>query len=487
MNCRDLIPGPRHAAIALIRAASFIVPSPLRAEWRREWISELHHARREMLERGDRATGPKLLEFARGAFHDAAWYRLRDWNAGQNERAVSRQFQSAGFCLAALAALIIVIAAASGFLPETRAVLLPLPYANAGRIATVAQGGSTLAVRSGIRKDWVDWWRSDSRLIDDAATYVWSEQSVTGTPTLRARVSENFFRLLGTRSEDGRNIESRDGAYLSYDFAHSHWGNRPPASIEVDGKPVRVAGVLDRRFWFITRRIGVWVIDTNAAPPPARTGVVVRLRNDVSRKQAESELESIAKAHGVNAWSSLVEVSPLGSRVRSVLASFALALLLAVGTVLPALRPSFLSLEMSNWRAAASVSGFFFAKTTLALIAVLLAGLEFTRAASITMLGGTDLSTEPLSTWLFLLGCMGALTWSIYDQRRRCRVCLWRYGLAAQIGCPGCVLFGWAGTELVCLEGHGTLHVTERAWSFQEKERWTTLDDSVMELFASSE
>ena len=52
---------------------------------------------------------------------------------------------------------------------------------------------------------------------------------------------------------------------------------------------------------------------------------------------------------------------------------------------------------------------FFCAKTLLLLVVVLLLGLEFTRAASITMTGGTDLSTEPASTWLFMMACAGAL------------------------------------------------------------------------------
>jgi hypothetical protein len=102
------------------------------------------------------------------------------------------------------------------------------------------------------------------------------------------------------------------------------------------------------------------------------------------------------------------------------------------------------------------------------------------------MLGGTDAVTEPLSTWLFMLGSMGALVWSIADQRRRCRVCLRRLGMVAHVGCPGCLLLNWAGTELVCLEGHGMLHVPEMAACWQEPDRWTSLDDSWQELFERS-
>jgi hypothetical protein len=100
------------------------------------------------------------------------------------------------------------------------------------------------------------------------------------------------------------------------------------------------------------------------------------------------------------------------------------------------------------------------------------------------MTGGTDLWAEPLSTWLFLMTSMGVLAWSMLDQRRRCRVCLRKLGLAAHVGCPGCLLLNWAGTELVCMDGHGMLHVPEMNASWNEPERWTALDESWVGLFA---
>lgn len=483
MHWRDLPLTPHQRAECLVRAASWLVPSHSRGEWRREWASELHYAARDLKDRG--AAESAVVEFAWGAFPDAAWHRMRAWNPDTIERAVSRGAQSPTFCLAALSAVLLMVVVFSGFLPETRAVLFPLPYAAPDRIATVAQGGSTLAMRAGVRGDWVQWWRSDSKLIEDAATYVWKEQTIDGAATRRAWVSANFFPLLGARFEDGKSIVRgcMDCAFLSYDFWRKNYQN-VPAYVEIDGRNVRVGGVLDRRFWFLTRRVGVWVISEEN--PKIRTGVVLRLKKDVTSAQAETELETVLQRHFVNAWSSLIEVSPLTRRVRSVFGSFALALLLAIGTILPALRSKLGASNFITWRVTFARVAFFGAKTALLLLVILFLGLEFTPAASITMLGGTDLSTEPLSTWLFLLGSMGALSWSIYDQRRRCRVCLWRYAVAAQIGCSGCILLGWSGTELVCLEGHGTLHVPERVASWQEQERWTSLDDSVLELFANN-
>jgi len=91
--------------------------------------------------------------------------------------------------------------------------------------------------------------------------------------------------------------------------------------------------------------------------------------------------------------------------------------------------------------------------------------------------------TEPLSTWLFLMASAAVLSWSIADQRRRCRTCLRRLGMATHVGCSGSLLLNWAGTELVCIEGHGMLHVPEMESSWNEPERWTVLDDSWRGLF----
>ena len=54
----------------------------------------------------------------------------------------ARLAQSPGFCLASLAAILLLIALASGFLPLTRLALLPLAVPGRGRIVTIAQAGT---------------------------------------------------------------------------------------------------------------------------------------------------------------------------------------------------------------------------------------------------------------------------------------------------------------------------------------------------------
>lgn len=450
-------------ALVLIRVASLMVPRNHRRNWRAEWEAETWHASRDMRARFETPAFVRwqLLKFALGSFADAGWH-LR--NRFDREDAM----RSPSFCLGAIAALITFIVLVSGGLQMTRAILMPLPYTQPERVATVAQDSISMSSRAGIRMEWIGWWQAKSKLLDGVATYGWSGET--------ARVSDNFFDLLGARTASGRLFRRGDAetcgdcVVLSAEYARRH-----PLS------PYRVIGVLEGDFWFLSRHISVWSLAKPADfKPDSRTGVVIRLGQDVTVKAARHEMESILQDADLSPWSALVDITLIHERVHSVFGSFALGLTLAVVMAFASIRPTWPRFD----RRASKRVLFFTVKTVLLLIAVLLAGLEFTRAPSITMTGGTDLLTEPLTTWLYLLASMGVLTWSIYDQRRRCRVCLRRLGLAAHVGCPGCVLLNWAGTELVCTDGHGMLHVPEMVSSWQDPDHWTLLDESWLDLFA---
>jgi hypothetical protein len=460
-------------ALFLIHAASLLVPARLRGEWSREWLAELYFLDSRSV------ADQQLVAFARGAFMDAVWHGRSVWD----REAFAHQAQSAGFCLASLLAAIAFIGVASGFFATTRSVLLPLPYRDAAQIATVSQRGVALATRSAVNASWIRLWQSDSHSINGAASYLWrrdTAQVASGRPkpVATAQVSKNFFSLLGIRT--GKDCE--ECVFLSYDFWQRELRGRPLAaetSVVLGGHRYRVAGVLDKGFWFMSRQIAIWQIAPLSKMADVRAGVVVRLRRGVTSAEAERDLSATLEKAGFNPWDTLVEVSPVPNRVHAVFGSFGLALGLAIVTAMASSR-----LHLPKWNPRGAV--FFLGKTGLLLAVVLLAGLEFTRAPIITMLGGTDLLTEPLSAWLFLLGCTGVLLWSVRDQRARCRVCLRRLGLPTRVGCPGCLLLDWAGTELVCVEGHGMLHVPEMVSCWHEPEQWTSLDDSWQGLFERS-
>jgi hypothetical protein len=465
----------------LIQLASLLVPARQRAEWSREWLAELQH----VSSLGARNTA-RLIRFARGAFHDALWLCRGAWTPDK----LAVRCGSAAWCLLGISAAILLITVVSGFLPVARSILRPLPYRDPNRIATVSDGGA-LATRLAIRPETVRLWQDRSKLLEGAEAYLWKQGVATDSSGRRSRllsaqVSDNFFFLLGARSSDGRAFERNqfascgDCVIVSYRFWQAALNAKrltPETGVLLEGRRYRVAGVLKKDFWFLSREISVWLVEPLSSFEGERTGVVVRVRPDVTHGEAEQEMDSLVReANGGLRGTGFVRIAPVSDRVRSVFGSFGLALILAIVTAAGSSRLRFCRMNLRG-------ALFLVAKTLLLLTAVFLTGVEFTHAALINMLGGADLATEPLSTWLFLLGCMGVLLWSLRDQQARCRVCLNRLGLRTRVGCPGCLLLDWAGTELVCVEGHGMLHVPDMVSSWSRPDHWTSLDDSWRVLF----
>jgi hypothetical protein len=504
----DPIPRGLREPFRLLRLAAGLVPQSLRAEWLREWEAEVWYAARSAASHAAKRRGLEgvlgrltLLRFAAGALPDAASYWTHSPHRADLLQSLRWRVESPGFCLAALSALIALIVAASGCLPRTHTVLAPLAYRDADRIATVSQGSARFAARYDVPVHWIRLWNQESRLTEGAAVYYWRKEPFQAWPGSSGEVrsmvvSDNFFPLLGARYRGGAEVSQHDlcedCVLLSSHFARRAFGAEPPpgARLTLGRRSYQVAGVLHPDFWFLSKEIGAW----RRASPAYRNssgsllngGAVVRLAPGVSEREAESELREVLEAAGSSPWYSFIDVSPLQRRVRAVFGSFALALSLAAVMVLVSL-----GLRRSAWRSPRRWRVedlrrvlFFGTKVLLLVLAVLLAGLEFTRATEINMIGGTDPLTEPVSSYLFLAASLGALTWAVRDQRRRCRVCLRRLGLAAQVGCPGCLLLDWSGTELVCQQGHGMLHVPEVVPCWREPERWTALDESWMVLFA---
>jgi hypothetical protein len=89
--------------------------------------------------------------------------------------------------------------------------------------------------------------------------------------------------------------------------------------------------------------------------------------------------------------------------------------------------------------------------------------------------------------WFFLFGAHITLTWAIRDQLGRCRVCLRGLGVRVNLGSAGRILIDVTGVELVCSEGHGSLHIPVMESGSVDSERWTYLDESYQVLLGSRE
>jgi hypothetical protein len=85
-----------------------------------------------------------------------------------------------------------------------------------------------------------------------------------------------------------------------------------------------------------------------------------------------------------------------------------------------------------------------------------------------------------------LSACLLGLRWALGDQRGRCPVCLSRLTHPARVGQPSRSFLAWNGTELICVGGHGLLHVPELETSWFGEQRWLYLDPSWSVLFADA-
>jgi hypothetical protein len=113
--------------------------------------------------------------------------------------------------------------------------------------------------------------------------------------------------------------------------------------------------------------------------------------------------------------------------------------------------------------------------------------LECSRSKDAILFGARDPGCGPVLLWLYILGVMATFIWAVADQRARCRVCLRLLAFPVRMGSPGSLFLGWAGTELLCTEGHGLLHVPDLVASWEEEpDRWINLDDSWKGLFADA-
>jgi hypothetical protein len=89
-------------------------------------------------------------------------------------------------------------------------------------------------------------------------------------------------------------------------------------------------------------------------------------------------------------------------------------------------------------------------------------------------------TTALLAYWLVSLGLLGLAVW---DQRRRCRVCLHRLRMPVNKGFFSYAsIFSPPETESICPYGHGTLTEPEVHLDAHDKTEWKQHDDIWKEL-----
>jgi MacB-like periplasmic core domain len=500
----------------VLRAASLLVPKAQRKDWYREWYGEVWHWAHFLAERG-RLNAASKLELAQhcwGAFADAAWHRF---DQTRFVRALDQAPRSARFCLGAIFSLLLLALLVSGFAPTIRSELRKLPYDHPERLAMLSfDSNFTHYHDSTLFKSVTDWSRR-SRTASAVAAYSFQPDSVSlpGAvfDVLSTRVSANFFEVLGAKQALGRLLQTADEQNCAHCIVLSHqfWKSRFQSDPNivgktfilgaqqkiVNGKPVvvggdesRIVGVLPEDFEFLSPDGSIWALppsDPKGSNLADQTGAVLRLRPGSATPEAADEfgrfIQQDASSFGYAKASieSMTSWARQGVKLYLIVTALSLAgCMLLAGARFSMARTSRLKLGP---RTAMRWWGFLVLKTVLLLSACFVTSLELAGRISMAFTGGIHPFVGPSSTWIFLVTAMLALSWSLHDQSRRCRVCLKRLGNEANVGAPSYLLLDWWGTELVCPEGHGVLHVPEMSSSWLEFDQWVRLDESWKPLF----
>ena len=480
----------------IVRAVAPLVPKDQRKDWLREWHAEIWHRWQFLFHTGEWSRREQwlLLRSALGAFADAAWLLASQDSVRARISAVAR---SPFTCLSALILFLAVIAALSSGFQATREMLFRQMPSKAGTLTFIwlhhPLGGGDRGLPADVVKAWDDGTKSLNGVAGvefrRQAHVTWQGHALPDDP-LVVSVSPSLFKVLGVKAKAGQ-FPPQSGVVLD----HHAWVNLTHRNSKIVGSPIKigaqtysVAAVLPRSFEFLSHQPTVYVVDRLTYLNKAF--IVSRVKPGVNQDKLRKELALIASE--VLYYFNLepqMRFSTWRGALLTPLYSFAAVSLLAGLFAFLAFHSSFSQMkrafEPENRRLAARRSLFFLAKTGLALACVFVACLEWTRSESSVLLASLDPGSGPFLLWLFVLGAMGVLFWSVADQRARCRVCLRLMAFPVRIGCPGCLLLDWSGTELFCSEGHGLLHVPTMAPSWDEEaDRWVSLDDSWKGLFA---
>ncbi len=457
----------------LLRCASWLAPGHARPEWFARWDRALENCT-TLYNRGELTRGARRTFWAlcRAAFRDALYTRIP-------EEQLRHRLRSPGFVLLTAVALLVVVGSLSVGFRGTRALFDPLPIQDPDRLVSIRYTGPAGAP-SGVPPREIPIWRGRSKLLSDVAGY-WRRRRSS-----HARVTSNFFPLLGTKPAIGRLLRpgDRDLAILSAaEWRHSFDGD--PRAIgrhmRVDGDDYTIVGVLPESFWAISPDIAVWTPLTLEPQPdaglPYLIGAIGRLKHEVAYDQVRVDLFEAAKAANqvLPRRPEVAEFNAIpGPSWPLYLAGILFAVIIAVVLVI---KQQFFKVR-PGWR----YWGYLGPKLLLSVVIPALVWIEVNAFAArhLPPRGPITFFSGMVTALLFLGASVFGFWWSFADQRRRCPVCFEPLAMPVTIGYWSSVLEP-VSTELLCASGHGSLCVPETENG--EADRWTSLDASWRELF----
>ena len=297
----------------LLRSASLLVPKPQRDSWYQEWYGEIWHWLHFLAESGrlNSRTTMELTRHCWGAFPDAAFHRF---DHKKVTRVLDEEPRSARFCLSAILFAVLGLILVTGFAPTIRSGFKPLPFPQPDRLAYLSMHGSfTKYDEENLFREAAKW-AENSKTSEMVAAYSWHPVSLSfphdHVNDISARVSPNFFDLLGNKAALGRLFTPADEMSCAgcVVITHRLWEaefnsdhNVVGKTISVDGRPGTVIGVLPENFVFIFPEVSVWLLPrwgTTTNNFADRTGAVLRMDPHVPLAHAQQEFRRFAQAGG---------------------------------------------------------------------------------------------------------------------------------------------------------------------------------------------
>jgi hypothetical protein len=499
---RPQLPATKSLQFWLVRGASLFVPRSQRASWLAEWMSEFWYFRRSCIEDSrDRLGGWRLTLFCLGAFKDANWMRTDHTRSAMSsfiERSPLRLILYL-VTLATLAASFTLI------VPGSRHALLPMPSQDTRRVAMISTNNALNDQQSNdssfsISIDKFRSWRNRENAPSNFAFYEPMSGRIgvggTETETLQiARASDNLFNVLNValvlpvkrRKDHLRSVVLSESAWRTY------FSSNPQivgSMVEVFREKAIVIGITPDASWRLPFQADAWLLEdkehvdmysgNSYGYVVARVSPLTLRANPLGYWQVaiptqDRDVEKIT----------LISLGRLRRNDLHVPLSIFLYPFLLACLALPAIS----SVSLGHWAECTTEAKrnniirwfFLITKCVLMLPTVCFGTILLTHFGQAESSDGSQM----LVTFGSFLGFLFAFRWAFEDQRRRCPRCMRTLASPARVGQSSQSFLAWSGTELICINGHGLLHVPDFETSWFNKQRWLSLDASLESLFLS--
>jgi len=464
-------------------------------------MSELWYVRREAFRAGNGALSAHLevAAFCRGAVADL-------WELKVQQRSRGLSLCNPIHCLLVLMVFAGVSFGIAYSISNVRGVFLAVPYREAGNISLIFPGGTSEAEVAKVRaSQYLELRKKTQRFFTELAFYEIvpkrihiSRHSLVELSV--ARSSLNLFSLLGVQPSSNsflsvaylpqRNDLPR--AVLSEKAWRKYFHSDPQIRgqiLNLGGKEVWVEGVLETDDWRLPGHPDLWLMEEDSelalSSSHSKGFLLGHLRPALTFKNADQSNDKwymhIPRPND-DEVDSYYCVS-LKNRGRQPWLQFLFALFLA-SLALPATT----SLPLGEYphtshRLTAGIR----VRRWLFLLINLVASIFLACFLGLSIAYGPEQLAPSTAAFVQMtvtfIVCLIAFRWTLKDQRRRCPVCLEVLQNPARVGEPSRNFLSWNGIELICVGGHGFLHVPELPTSWFGTQRWLYLDPSWKSLF----